>query len=275
MTFNFLDLQLNLQTNCKFTTSVYIKPTDKGLYTNFRSPTPEVYKKSVVKTLIHRAIRYCSSWKELDTEINRLKQIFVNNNYPLTTVDRIVNKLLTKFIDKSTFEPTNSIDYFIRLDNLPNFENDTKHIRNLIDTYVKPVDPSYTVIVRTYFKSPKLSSAFSTREKKRPEKRVNVVYQFNCTEDQCNVAYIGYTTNTLSTRCKQHRYSPSSIQQHYSKDHNMNPPSFETLIQNFQIINSRHNKLDLKISEALLIKTNNPFINVKYNEMSSILNLFK
>ena len=274
-TFNFLDLQLNLQSNNKFTTSVYIKPTDKGLYTNFKSPTPEVYKKSVVKTLIHRAIRYSGSWKELDAEIVRLKQIFVNNNYPLTIVDSIVNRLLSKFIEKSTQEPLNSIDYFIRLDNLPNFENDTKEIRKIIDTHVKPVDPSYSIIVRTYFSAPKLSSVFSTREKKRPEDRVSVVYQFNCTEDQCNLAYIGYTTNTLATRCKQHRYSPSSIQQHYSKDHHKKPPPYENLIKNFRIINSYHNKLDLKISEALSIKANNPFINVKYNEMSSILKLFK
>ena len=55
--------------------------------------------------------------------------------------------------------------------------------------------------------------------------RVNLVYRFNCPEVAWNATYIGYTSQTLKNRVKQHKYQSSSICQHYMHDHNMLPPS--------------------------------------------------
>ena len=53
----------------------------------------------------------------------------------------------------------------------------------------------------------------------------------------------------------------------------MLPSEFQKLSQNFSSIHSDFNPITLRISEAILIKTRNPFINVKYNELYDFLKL--
>ena len=50
--------------------------------------------------------------------------------------------------------------------------------------------------------------------------------------------------------------------------------SYDVLVNNFSTIHQFFNTIDLKITEALEIKKHRPFINVKFNEMSTILNLY-
>ena len=83
-TFNFLDVKLTIN-NGVISTSV-IKPTDKGTYSNFNSHTLTNYKISVVKTLLHRAIKVSSSWEEVHNEVDRLQQVFGNNGYPQSNI---------------------------------------------------------------------------------------------------------------------------------------------------------------------------------------------
>jgi hypothetical protein len=56
--FHFLDINLEIADNGNFLTSIYVKPTDTGLYANYQSYLPDNYKKSVIKTLIRRALKY-------------------------------------------------------------------------------------------------------------------------------------------------------------------------------------------------------------------------
>ena len=102
----------------------------------------------------------------------------------------------------------------------------------------------------------------------------NVVYQFNCQEVSCNATYIGHTSKTLRSRIKQHRYSSSSIYQHFINDHNELPPQFDVLSNQFEIVFNSTEILNVKIAEAILIKSKNPYINVKYNELYDFLKLF-
>ena len=59
--FHFLDVQFTITENI-IETSVYIKPTDRGMYSNFSSHTLESYKISILKTLVNRAIKVSSPW---------------------------------------------------------------------------------------------------------------------------------------------------------------------------------------------------------------------
>jgi hypothetical protein len=272
--FHFLDVKLLINENGKIDTTVYVKPTDKGLYTNFHSHIPQQYKKSVIKTLVTRALKYSSTWANYHREINRIKQILVNNNYPLFMIDNVVNRALDQFFKISDSTLTNKIEYYFRLNNVKHFVKDSDKIKSIITSHVQPTDPSTTVAVVPYYKPRKLSSFFSTRPSIENRNRANVVYKFDCSEAGCNATYVGYTTNTLLKRCKQHRYSSSSINSHYSYDHHMNVPPFDTLINNFSILYSSYCKIDLKIAEAIEIKKNNPYINVKYNESYSLLKIF-
>ena len=92
-------------------------------------------------------------------------------------------------IDK-TREWIPNIDYYVHLQNLSTFKIDTKQIKTIVNTQCKPLGVE-AISVKTDFKSLKLSSMFSTRNKSEDSERVNVVYQlFVCSSfivTHCNI----------------------------------------------------------------------------------------
>ena len=60
---SFLDVKISRENN-KFVTSVYRKPTFTGVFTNFESFIPDIYKRGLIETLLHRSFRLCSNWGE-------------------------------------------------------------------------------------------------------------------------------------------------------------------------------------------------------------------
>ena len=116
--FHFLDVSLIFSQNEKNHTTTFIKPTDKGLYTNFNSHTNLSYKKSVVKTLKRITIKYFSTWELFDAEQKRIKQILMNNDYPLLILDDIANKMINKFINSSSYEKDNENPLYVQFINL-------------------------------------------------------------------------------------------------------------------------------------------------------------
>lgn len=103
---NFLDININNALN-NHTTSVYIKKTNNGSCLNFISLCPLQYKIGTIKTFLHRAFVICSTWENFHLEVIRIKQLLINNNFPIYLIDKIINNFLkTKFeqniINKST-----------------------------------------------------------------------------------------------------------------------------------------------------------------------------
>ena len=47
------------------------------------------------------------------------------------------------------------------------------------------------------------------------------------------------------------------------------------LLEQFKILASYHDKVKLRLAEAILIRDEKPDINVKFNEMSNFINLYK
>ena len=113
--FHFLDVKLVIDESDHFDTSVYIKPTDKGLYTNYLSYIPDSYKKSIIKTLEFLAIKYSSTWHSVNSEIERIRQILVNNGFPLYIIDKIIQQSLDKYISPSVKPPDDCITFYVRL----------------------------------------------------------------------------------------------------------------------------------------------------------------
>ena len=58
-------------------------------------------------------------------------------------------------------------------------------------------------------------------------------------------------------------------------DHHRRTPEPHVFISQFEVLHTFTNAINVKIAEAIEIKLKNPFINVKYNEYSNILNLYK
>ena len=60
--------------NNKLTTSAYRKLTFSGVFNNFQSFIPTVYKFGLIYTLLHRCFTVTSSYEKFHLEINALKQ---------------------------------------------------------------------------------------------------------------------------------------------------------------------------------------------------------
>ena len=147
-------------------------------------------------------------------------------------------------------------------------------LRSIVKEHVKPADNNKSIRLHAYFKPFKLKSMFPTRPRKNAPHTSHVVYQFSCNLDGCNASYIGYTTCTMERRAKQHRYKGSGIHDHLKIDHEMSTIP-NNIIDQFKVIHKSSDKINLRIAEALLIKLNNPYINVKFNEMSNFLNVYR
>ena len=90
---SFLDVEI-IREQGKFRTTVYRKPTFSGVYSNFESFLPSVYKFSMVYTLVYRCFRNCSNWTQFHTELTFLKEIFQKNGYPGNFIDKCFKKFL-------------------------------------------------------------------------------------------------------------------------------------------------------------------------------------
>ena len=64
---SFLDITITREN--KFVTSVYRKPTFSGVFTNFESFIPEMHKRGLIETLLHRSFRLCSSYENFHRKI--------------------------------------------------------------------------------------------------------------------------------------------------------------------------------------------------------------
>ena len=64
----FLDIEI-VKENKKFTTSLYRKPTFSGVFTNFESFIPNLYKYVLIFTLLHRDFKLCSNFELFHQEI--------------------------------------------------------------------------------------------------------------------------------------------------------------------------------------------------------------
>ena len=231
------------------------------------------YKISLVKTLVYRAYRLCSTWDNFHAEIARIKQNLVNNSFPLSVIDKQIQCLVSKLYTQSNNSTSDdNIDFYYRSFCVDSFKCEKQQLNSLIRKHVSPIDPSKTVQIHVYYKPSKLASQFSLRPKRPKLSTHKVVYQFTCPEVGCQASYIGYTTNTLETRAKQHRYSGSKIYCHFVDEHNIRPHS--DLSEAFSILYRDVNPHKIKIAEALLIHSSKPMINVRYNEMSTGLKVF-
>lgn len=267
---SFLDIKININQDSSISTSVYSKPTDNGVYLNYNSYSPEIYKKSIVKTLVHRAYTICSDWPSFDAEIKRIKQNLVNCCHPLSTIDRLINETVSKlYLHENNITKKDKINFFFRTYNPIDFNKEEKCLRSILSTHLSTTNER-KLCVKLYHVANRMSTKFSTRNKSDSDPN-HVVYLYKCPESDCTSEYIGYTTNRLSDRAYQHRFMPSGICQHLQKEHNLN--RIPNLLDNFKILYKSNEVLNLKIAEAFYIRNNKPEINTKYNIISIKLNI--
>ena len=111
---NFLDVKVN--NNDLFLTSVYHKPTFTGLLMNFRSFVPVDYKKRLVLTLTDRIYKINNTWNGFHNDIKTLGHYLSRNLFPKRFFETNIKKFLNhKFSDNKKEEEIRSEIRYFRL----------------------------------------------------------------------------------------------------------------------------------------------------------------
>ena len=138
-------------------TSIYKKPTDTGLLTNFNSFVCFKYKIGLIKTLVDRIFKINSSWEGFSTDINNMSEILEKNSFPSKLISQNIKTTLNNKI-----QPTENVKKdkdqcrYFKLPFVGNFSSYTdKRIKSIIEKYCKPGTE-----IKIAFTSSKISSYF-------------------------------------------------------------------------------------------------------------------
>jgi len=187
---SFLDV-LVLRNGHSFLTTLYRKPTFTGLYIQWQSFSAKRQKLALICSLTTRAKRLCSP-SLLPEELEKLRNIFISNGYPLTIVDRYMELVLK---DKLVYYGPKKCQIYLKLPWLGDYSS---RFESRISNIISSSFPALRLLC--CFSS---RSIFSTTNKDvLPMHNLsNLVYSFTCV---CERMYIGKTTQRLSERIKQH-----------------------------------------------------------------------
>jgi predicted GIY-YIG superfamily endonuclease len=235
----FLDCLIKIE-NGKVTTTVFRKPTNTDAYLNARCHHNPQVKRGIVKTLMLRAKKLCSTREKLSEERTRVHKALMLNGYSskmITSVGTTEGKQKQK-----TENSTQTVIGTLRIPHITGVTNKIQRImrKHNIKTTTTVNNTLYKQLVR-----------------KKPEEtqmdKSNVVYQIKCKD--CDKSYIGETKRPLKRRItehkraiKQQRTDNSEIAQHvWYENHQQN-------IENPVIIASERRTKARKIKEAILTK---------------------
>jgi len=276
---SFLDVLINRQIR-NFETTVHVKSTHSGDCINFRSICPNRYKIGVVKTLLHRAYHICSNWQNFHLEVERIKQLLTNNNFPMHIIDDSIDKFLNKAMQcPSNDQQEQNINLFYESQMTSQYRSEEKRIKSIISDNIKPAIDGTNVKLIIYYRNRKLKDLII---KNRPHTnseladRHGVVYQYYCSNVGCHPfqSYIGYTTCTLSDRFRMHAVN-GSIKKHLVECHNYSRVTKAELLNSIKILRSCTTKQELIMTEAVLIKQERPTLNSQDEGAERILKIFK
>ena len=252
---------------------MYTKLTSNGECINFNSLCPTRYKVSVIRSFLHRAYAVTSSWQLFHTEIRRIKQVLINNGFPINIINVQIRKFLNIKFDNLPSRNCNPVKLFYCSQYSSNYVTEEKKLNNIIKRNIRAHEINRPVSLYIYYRNRKLGSLLIRNKMYKKDIDSRVVYQYTCKDGRCNSAsYIGYTTCTLAKRFYTHAQS-GSIRLHNKNTHNSKPLTKE-LLSSTKILYRGKNKLELTIIEALLIKEHQPILNMQEEGYHRILKIF-
>ena len=257
-TLPFLDVLITSSENT-FLTTVYRKTTFTGLFLNFTSFTPLIYKMGLIKTLIDRSFKICYNWMSFHLEVEKIKKLLAKNAYPTNTIDNVVKKYLNALKEKPTKNDNDKNISYIKLPYIGKFSKFTQQkVNHLCQKFCKNTN------FRVVFSSTKISSFLSIKDKIPDALKSFVVYRFSCSN--CQVSYVGETCRHLHERIDEHFKSKSS---HIFKHLSENPACKQTCDKScFKVIDSDISAFRLKIKEAMHINWLKPELNKQVKHLA-------
>ena len=257
----FLDITITRENNT-FVTSVYYKPTFSDVFTNFESFMPDIHKRGLIETLLHRSFRLCSSYKNFHQETDTLKSIFTLNNYPQNFVNQCIKKYLNKLFikrDLNFIVPKKELTFVLPY--LDKLSLDLRaRLRRTIET-----DLRYCNLEIIFRSKCRLNKLFQFKDPFEKKIRSGIFYRYTCSN--CKVTYYKKTFRHFHIREVEHMgisnltgKHPKNIKQSAISDHLLqcNCPINN---DDFSILAKNYNKFKLILRESLLIKRDKPILN--------------
>lgn len=270
----FLDVFVTRTQTC-FLTSVYRKPTFSGVYTNYDSYIPMIYKSGLVSTLLYRSFTICTNWNQIDHEIKKIKSILSRNGYPSQLLDRIVSIFLNSVHKRKTDNAEEQHQTLQII--LPYLGTFTKRLEKKIKQSIQQHLPNIRINF-IYRASTRLRTLFTFKDKIPSNLISGIIYKYTCS--RCKSTYIGESIRHAKRRFCEHlgisalsgktmlNPPPSRIRDH-KLECSCNPA-----LKDFKVISrdtiSEHRLL---IKESLFIHGDKPSLNI--HGASTPLILFK
>ncbi|BHF74091.1 hypothetical protein SprV_0401717500 [Sparganum proliferum] len=186
----FLDVRIQKLSDGSLATSVHRKDSNSEIILNYGSNHPAAHKRRCVRTLFHRAYRYCNSNDLLNKELARLYRSFRSNGYPISFVKNCLRN------QTESQDPTPNGEIVTRkFYSLPYMRGTSEIIArqfNRLGIHVahKPASSLRAALSRVKDPIPK-------------ELQTNVIYRISCANRSC--VYVGHTGRSLGTRIKEHK----------------------------------------------------------------------
>ena len=249
-------------------TTVYRKPTDACLCLNAKSECPNKYKLSVIKGFLHRAKSLSSDRKDMFIEIDRAKQILINNGYSNSIINAEIRKFLNQ--DTSLKAIVTGVTYNLYYKNVmhSNYRADEISIKRIITSNVILKNNNNKINVIVYYKTKRTKQLIMKNNqgpKVRDLSKARLVYDFQCKKEACKqlqlseTRYTGLTTCHLTRRLSYHLQS-GAIRKHFEQKHTCRVTRQEivdwTKIRYFERDVNR-----LEILESLIIIHEDPALN--------------
>lgn len=263
----YLDMRL-FRDNNMIITDWYTKSIASGRLINYHSTQPTQQKTNTAKNMIEKVLKI-SDDKFKDKNINKIREILLNNCYPIHIINNLIQKtILGKTTDK--IDTSGNPKKFYCLSYIPKL-TESKQIREII--HDKEVTLAY--------KANKTTQELFTKTKTKIEKEdlSSVVYQISCqgkTDEHCNKVYIGTTKRSLQTRIAEHetdirknKHTTALAQHCFEHGHNAD-------LTNVKILDKERKENKRYILESLRIQQKmESAINIKdeYTNTSYILAL--
>ena len=243
------------------------RETNKGLYFNYESCIPNIYKFSLVKCLVNTAVRVCSTWPLFHAQVQRLTNIFMLNGYPKGVIQHCVAQVLQNFLcnkntdaqgDDTRISTPNK--HFMILPYLGKLSDDLKHRLDKIMAQAFPSVDFKVIFKKNYC----IRDLFIFKDVLPLSCRSWVVYKSQC--DSCSAVYIGKTINLLHQRFYKspngHLYKTNRRSELYK--HKVENPTHNFSFDDVKILDTAPNNNGLlEIKETIYIQLLKPSLTIK------------
>lgn len=276
-----MDILIKRTEDGRIETKVYRKETHTDRYLNYNSFHHKSQKISVVDALVFRAFKICSPI-HLENELNHIRNVLIQNNYPENFINIRISRMRTKFTNS---KKPNSQNQYVNFPNIQNnsldqnpltnslrfnTENDQNSVTNQSNEegkeehwvplpYIGNISNKVGGFLRNKLKwkvtfTPGIKiqnmlNGIKDKENKEPAG----IYSVPC--NSCNETYIG-ESKRVAQRLEEHKgnvrryeYNKSAIARHTirNRKHEINWPNSKLML--------RENKQHLrKIKEGLAIQ---------------------